>query len=254
MVLIVDADHPGTSEEAWTASVRMRELPSVEVPAPKRALIVAPHPDDEVLGAGGLIYRLLAASVHIEVLAVTDGEASHPDSATARAIDLAAVRSDEVVASLRHLGWDRPEVTRLGIPDGRVGQFEDVVADAIRLRLGPGDLCIAPWAQDGHPDHDPVGRASVTVSVEVGATLLAYLVWAWHWADPAGADLPWDQLAKLELGPGERKAKRCAVRSFRSQIRPLGPNPEDAPVLPPRVLQRFARAYEVYVLANKGMQ
>ena len=56
----------------------------------------------------------------IEVLAVTDGEASHPLSAAARAIDLAAVRTGEVVTSLRHLGWDQPEVTRLGIPDGHV--------------------------------------------------------------------------------------------------------------------------------------
>ncbi len=254
MSLIVDAENLGTTEEAWVASGRLQELPLVAVPEAHRALIVAPHPDDEVLGAGGLLHRLLAASVHIDVLAVTDGEASHPLSAAARAIDLAAIRSAEVVRSLSHLGWDQPEVTRLSIPDGHVGQFEDDVADAIRLRVRPGDLCIAPWARDGHPDHDAVGSASEAVCLEVGATLLCYLVWAWHWADPLGADLPWDRLARLNLGTTERDAKRRAVRAFHSQIHPLGPDPEDAPILPPAVLRRFARDYEVYVVAPETLR
>ena len=226
----------------------------MHVPEANRALIVAPHPDDEVLGAGGLVHRLLAASVDVEVVAVTDGEASHPLSAAARAIDFAAVRSAEVVTSLGHLGWDQPKVTRLGIPDGHVGQFEDEVADAIRRHLGPGDLCVGPWARDGHPDHDAVGRASEAVSAEVGAALLCFLVWAWHWTDPMGLDLPWDRLVRLNLVPAERDSKRRAVRSFHSQIRPLGPNPEDAPVLPAHVLRRFERDYEVYVLAHEGLR
>ena len=91
-------------------------------------------------------------------------------------------------------------------------------------------------------------RWSVT---EVDATLLCFLVWAWHWADPMSADLPWDRLARVELGPVERAAKRDAVRAFRSQIRPLGPHPEDAPVLPPPVLRRFERDFEVYVLGRR---
>jgi LmbE family N-acetylglucosaminyl deacetylase len=252
MSLVVDVEHPGTSEELWAASVRLRELPPVAVPTANRALIVAPHPDDEVLGAGGLLQKLLSASMDIEVLAITDGEASHPLSAAARAIDLATVRADEVVTSLRRLGWDQPEVTRLGIPDGHVESFEGDVAAAVRRRLGPGDLCLAPWSRDGHPDHDAAGRASEAVSVEVGATLLGFLVWAWHWADPMSPDLPWDRLARLDLSPGEWGAKRRAVRSFRSQIRPLGPDPEDAPVLLPPVLRRFARDYEVYVLGHQG--
>jgi LmbE family N-acetylglucosaminyl deacetylase len=253
MSLIVDAAHLGTTEETWAASVRLRELPPVAVPTANRVLIVAPHPDDEVLGAGGLMQRLVSASMDIEILALTDGEASHPLSATARTIDLAAVRASEVLTSLGHLGWDRPEVTRLGIPDGHVGAFEGDVAAAIRRRLGPGDLCVAPWSRDGHPDHDAAGRASEAVSVEVGATLLGFLVWAWHWADPMGPDLPWDRLARLDLASSERDAKRRAVHSFRSQIRPLGPDPEDAPVLLPPVLRRFERDYEVYVLGEKAL-
>ncbi len=40
------------------------------------ALVVAPHGDDEVLGAGGLIYRLVqsGAAVHVVFLAVDGSE------------------------------------------------------------------------------------------------------------------------------------------------------------------------------------
>ena len=254
MSLLVDAENLGTTEEAWAASDRLQELRHVAVPEAPRALIVAPHPDDEVLGAGGLMHRLLAASVQMELLAITDGEASHPLSSAARDIDLAAVRSAEVVTSLGQLGWGQPDVTRLSIPDGHVGQFEDDVADAIRRRVRPGDLCIAPWSGDGHPDHDAVGRASEAVCLETGAALLCYLVWAWHWADPLGADLPWDRMARLNLGTAERDAKRRAVRAFHSQIHPLGSDPEDAPILLPPVIRRFARDYEVYVLAQEVLR
>jgi LmbE family N-acetylglucosaminyl deacetylase len=252
MGLIVDADHRGTSESAWSASDRLRRVPPIDLPPVRRALVVAPHPDDEVLGAGGLVQRLLAASVDVQVLAVTDGEGSHPGSSSARAIDLTGLRAAEVVTAFGHLGWDRPGVTRLGIPDGHVGEYQHDVARAVRTRLGPGDLCVAPWAHDGHPDHDAVGRASEAASVEAGATLIGYLVWAWHWADPAGTDLPWSRLARMTLGPDESARKRRAVRAFRSQTLPLGADPEDAPVLPLHVLRRFLRSYEIYVLGPEG--
>jgi hypothetical protein len=110
-------------------------------------------------------------------------------------------------------------VTRLDIPDGHVGEYQDDVARVIRTRFDLGDPWIAPWAHVGHPDHDAVGRASDAGSAEAGATLFGYLVGAWHGADPAGTD---------------------------------GAEPEDAPVLPPNVLWRFSRSYEIYVLRPGG--
>ena len=41
----------------------------------ERALVLAPHPDDEVLGCGGTIARLTALGRHVEVAVVTRGTA-----------------------------------------------------------------------------------------------------------------------------------------------------------------------------------
>lgn len=241
MGLIVDAAHRGTSESDWSSSDRLRGVPAIDLPRVRRALVVAPHPDDEVLGAGGLVQRLLATSVDIQVLAVSDGEGSHPRPPAVRAVDLAGLRAAEVVTAFGHLGWDRPEVTRLGLPDGHVAEYKVNVDRAIRARLEPGDLCVAPWAHDGHPDHDAVGRASGTSSAEVGATLLGYLVWAWHWADPVGMDLPWIRLARMDLEPVESAPQApCCPRlqvpdpsSRRRPRRRSGPGSSRAAALPP---------------------
>ncbi|MGH6943228.1 MAG: PIG-L deacetylase family protein, partial [Geminicoccaceae bacterium] len=39
----------------------------------QRVLVIAPHPDDEVLGAGGTIARLCAAGSRVTVAVVTRG-------------------------------------------------------------------------------------------------------------------------------------------------------------------------------------
>jgi LmbE family N-acetylglucosaminyl deacetylase len=43
-------------------------------PSREKMVVIAPHPDDEVLGAGGLIAAQAFLGVEIVVVAVTDGE------------------------------------------------------------------------------------------------------------------------------------------------------------------------------------
>ena len=81
-------------------------------------MVVAPHPDDEVLGVGGVLAEVAGA----DVVAVTDGEASHPDSTVYSQEALAAVRRDETATALTALGQDPSWVFRLGHPDGRVDE------------------------------------------------------------------------------------------------------------------------------------
>jgi LmbE family N-acetylglucosaminyl deacetylase len=250
--LTVDASHLGTPESTWSSSGRIEALGPLELGRPRRVVVVAAHPDDEVLGAGGLIERVLDLGSIVEVIAVTDGEASHPYSAVTETMDLRSVRASESRIALRRLGWESPQVTRLCIPDGKVAEHLPYLSCVLAACLGPGDLCVAPWLRDGHADHDACGSAAVKVSDEVGASLLAFLVWAWHWADPEGADVPWARCRRLDLTRHQVARKRWGTSAFESQIRPLGSAPEDAPVLPAPLLRRFWRDYEVYVDDRSG--
>lgn len=230
----------GTGEDVWLSCLEAIGLPVLGLdPPPRRVVVAAPHPDDEVLAVGGLLALLAAVGARVEVLAVTDGEASNPGGSVPPA-ELARRRVQETTTALAALGVGAP-VRRLGLPDGGRERLERSVTGA--LQLGPGDWLLAPWERDGHPDHEAVARGCATAAARDGARLLSYPVWAWHWAEPD--DLPWDTARQVLLPEPVRARKARAVAAFTSQVAPLGPLPEDAPVLPPHVLARFARAFEV---------
>jgi LmbE family N-acetylglucosaminyl deacetylase len=202
------------------------------VPAGRgRVVVVAPHPDDEILGAGGTTAKLAAAGAEIVAVAVTDGEGSH----LGRSAELRRLRPLESAAAAAVLGAVPGTVHRLALHDGEVDAAD--VAGALVPLLDPDDLVLGPWLLDGHPDHEAVGRGCAIAAQELGTGVLSYLVWAWHWAWPA--DLPWTDAVRVDLGPELARRKQLAVRCFASQLD--GPDP----VLPTPVVERLTRPFEV---------
>lgn len=238
--MVSDIEGDGTGEDDWLP--HLVNLPSWQLgPVPDRTVVLAPHPDDEVLGVGGLMSLLQAAGSRIEVVAVTDGEASHPGGSLSTAA-LADVRRAETDRALAALGLPAT-VTHLELPDGGADGLEEPVLTA--LSLSPGDLLVAPWEGDGHPDHEAVGRAAQRAAARDGARLLRYPIWAWHWDSPSRGRLPLGRAERVALPRAVQHAKATAVRAFESQTTAIGPLPEDRPVLSAAVLARFARPFEV---------
>jgi LmbE family N-acetylglucosaminyl deacetylase len=229
----------GTAEARWQAWPAPHDWPALELNPGLPPIVVAPHPDDEILGVAGLLTMLGAG----ELVAVTDGEASHPGSSVHTPASLTALRRSETTAALARLGLAGAPVHRLGQPDG--GIDEDALTAALTPLLSPGRWCLATWRGDGHPDHEATGRAAARACERTGARLLEYPIWTWHWAEPDDPRVPWDRARRVPLTAAARAAKTAAVEAFASQIHPLGPDPADAAILPPHVLARFARPFEV---------
>ncbi|XVU21159.1 PIG-L deacetylase family protein [Actinoplanes sp. CA-054009] len=230
----------GTAEATWRAWPAMAEWPELALePGPRPPVVVAPHPDDEILGVAGL----MAALGDVRLVAVTDGEASHPGSTVYAPERLAAIRREETAEAMARLGLGRSAVVRLGQPDG--GVDEAALTETLAGLLGADQWCLATWRGDGHPDHEAVGRAAARACARTGARLLEYPIWTWHWATPGDARVPWERARRVPLEPHLLAAKQAAIEAFPSQIHPLGPDPADAAILPPHVLARFARPFEV---------
>ncbi len=238
-------DRPGTSEQTWIGSGVLDAVP-VRDPAavrpPGRVVVVAPHPDDEVLGLGGALAVWAALGTEIVVVAVTDGEGSHPGSPTLTPQQLVLRRADERRAALVALGLgvDAP-VVRLGLPDAAVtaGAVTTGLADV----LAPGDTCAVPVSGDGHPDHDATAVGGARAAAAAGAVCWSYPIWLWHWAQPH--DVSFARARRLVLPAPAERAKAAAIACFTTQIAPLSPDPRDAAVLPPEVLARFRRGSEI---------
>jgi LmbE family N-acetylglucosaminyl deacetylase len=240
-----------TPERVWRTSGGLDALPWVTIddllPAGTRLVVVAPHPDDEVLGCGGLLALAAAAGHPACVVAVTDGEASHPGSPLRRPERLRALRPRESRRALRGLG--DPEVVRLHLPDGAVSR--DGVRDALGPLIRGSDLVVTTWRGDGHPDHEETGHG---VAAALGAVVpagrrepLEVGVWLWDWAAPADPRVPWGRMRRLALPPAVRAAKRRALRRFTSQITP-DPATGAPPVVPARMLAYHGRPFETYLL------
>ena len=225
-----------TSERSWLEVVA--GLPLLELPALTAVTIVSPHPDDETLAAGGLIFALRSLGVAVQVLAVTDGEGSHPGHPA-----LAAVRCAEQSEALDRLGVDTAPV-RLGFADGAVAAGEAGLVDAIERHSSNAELIVAPWKGDGHTDHGACGRAALEAARRTGADVLAYPVWAWQWAHPA--DLAVLPMRRHELDEGAHEAKLSAMRCYPSQTT----GAFGAVILDEGVLARFRRRSEVFVDAR----
>jgi LmbE family N-acetylglucosaminyl deacetylase len=68
------------------------------------AVVVAPHPDDEILGCGGLLRHAAEQGMEVRVVAVTDGEACYPDEHWWTPERLRSARRAELAAALGELG------------------------------------------------------------------------------------------------------------------------------------------------------
>ena len=218
-------DAPGTGERSWAAwpwlsappSAALTELARRVVAGTGSAVIVAAHPDDEVLGVGGLMSMLAAAGTRLRLVAVTDGEQSHRGSADPDG--LAQRRTDETAAALRALGAPAAEVIRLRLPDSKVAGHQDELTAALASLSDGFSACFAPWDRDLHPDHEAAGRAARRAGP---ASLYYYPVWMWHWAGPADPRVPWDRALRIPLTPEAAAAKRAAVGCFASQVSDRG--------------------------------
>ena len=240
--------HGTTSAQwlTWPGWSGLRVTGAAElVPPGSRLVVVAPHPDDEILGAGGLLAAAARAGREILLAAVTDGQASHPGSGKWPEAELAAQRRRESAEALEVLGAGAAAVRRLGFPDGGVAARTAALTTALAGLLMASDVVVSPWRFDGHPDHEATGYATALAARGRGARHLEAPVWAWHWAAPGDPRVPWPRACVLYLGPILAQRKRAAIGCFTSQLEP-DPSTGAGPVLPPWAVARFRHGREVF--------
>lgn len=116
----------------------------------RRVLVLAPHPDDETLGPGGLIALACQGGASVRVLLLSAGEREQveepPDV-------LAAQRRGELSSALAALG-PVDLATLPGLDGGLTAQRQSLVPPmAEALRAFAPDLVLAPAPGDWHDDH-----------------------------------------------------------------------------------------------------
>src|SRR3984957_15932934 len=125
----------------------LRDLTALEGKTP---LILAPPPDDESLGCGGLIAACCRARILPQVAILTDGAASHPGSTPYPPARLAARREAEARTALGILGLPPEHSVFLRFPDTampRGGDAYEAAVAALAARCKAQSIVLRPWGE-----------------------------------------------------------------------------------------------------------
>lgn len=160
-------------------------------------LVLAPHPDDESLGCGGLIALLREAGSSVSVIFVTSGSASHT-SKTHPPNTLSKVRELEAIKACADLGVHLSNLHFLRAPDSKLdGLSKKVHAQIVRkisdiIEEGEYTAIALPWRRDPHPDHRVVNRLGEMALSKTDSNLTKFEFPIWLWKNGKKADWPLD--------------------------------------------------------------
>lgn len=185
-------------------------------------LILAPHPDDETLGCGGLIAQLCAAGTPPHVAIMTDGSHSHPNSKTHTPERLRHMREEEARSALRLLGLPVGQTWFLGHEDnedlpvaGPAYQFAARRLSGICETHGC-QVIIAPWRHDGLQDHEATATLAEHVALRDDLGLIFYPINGWSMEDAAVVEEAQPRGWRLDIS-GEIALKEKAIMAHASQ-------------------------------------
>ncbi|SHJ83996.1 N-acetylglucosaminyl deacetylase, LmbE family [Hymenobacter daecheongensis DSM 21074] len=220
-------------------------------------VVVAPHPDDESLGCGGLLALLRRAGQPVHTVLVSDGTMSHPNSLRFPAPARRALREAELREALEILGVETAQTLHMGLPDGAVptakatGFAAAVEQLSAYLEAHQPQTLLVPWRRDPHPDHRATSQLVHAACARLTASprLLEYVVWAWERADPAELPQP-SEVRGWRLDISSVVAlKQQAIAAHRSQLLPIIDDDPAGFQLSEGMLAHFAQPFEVYLEA-----
>ena len=249
------------------------QAPPGKRPAP-RAVVVAAHPDDETMGAGAMLPRLLAGS--LDLLHVTDGAPRHRSSWGRQEFrtwdEYAEARRSELLRALAVAGIPPERAHRLGLMDNETSF--DLAGVAYRLmerfaEMRPQVVITHPY-EGGHTDHDATAfaaRAACRLLERDGAQVPALVEFTSYHNEGGdrvyGRFLPFDGAPEtaVPLSWEERDRKRRMFDCFPTQHCVLRDVPVRVERYRPAPRYDFTSAphagrlrYERYPLGLKGKQ
>jgi LmbE family N-acetylglucosaminyl deacetylase len=170
-------------------------------------LVLAPHPDDEVIGPGGAVRRHVLAGAPVAVVVLTDGKwgGYDPDHT------LCQRRKAESIRAAQILGTQAPVF--LDAPDGNLSETREIL-DALQkiIRKHQPKYIYLPALTDQHHDHWATNSilnmllAQLPPDVALRLIIRGYEVWT-----PLPANRLVDITAVADL-------KRQAINAFTSQV------------------------------------
>ena len=214
-------------------------------------VVIAPHPDDESLGCGGLIAAWRARGNDARVVVLSDGTGSHPNSRAYPPEGLRLLREHETLAACSALGLSARHVTFMCLPDRFLPNEGPTARDAAARIAAVAGECDAgaiacTWQHDPHCDHQAAFAMARLARQDLpGVRLLAYSIWGWTLPDDM--DIADDVVGGFRVDISDHlAAKRRAIQAHRSQTTDLIFDDPAGFQLNEAMMKRFERPFEIF--------
>ncbi len=215
-------------------------------------IVFAPHPDDEVLGCGGLLTLKRIEGVPVCVAYITDGRASHPAHPVLTPEMLVVQRKAEAQTAMGLLGVERAALQFLEVPDGTLMHLNVPADDELIRRIAavlrstrPSEIFL-PYRHDGSSEHDAAFIFVVRALEQTGLQprILEFPVWSW-W-NPLLLIRPLFTSRKVWRSDfrGRENIKKQALATYVSQVEPTPP--WTMPVLSNKFVSFFTSSEEFF--------
>ncbi len=181
-------------------------------------LIIAPHPDDETIGCGGLISRLCALGRPPHVAILTGGSGSHRGCCDISESEVISHRRDLTLRSAQIMGLPESNIHTFDFTDGHIADLPPAQIERLNgliSELKP-DAIFLPHSGEGWPDHLAARKIGLDIAFE-NTVVYEYCVWMWYynvWR------LDWKNARRLKMSADEHATKLRAIDAY---IRPTAP-------------------------------
>jgi LmbE family N-acetylglucosaminyl deacetylase len=150
-------------------------------PVSGRVLVIAPHPDDELIGLGGTIKLHVKAKDRVKVVYVTDGSSGFPSNyrpTSREKREMADRRELEAREGMELIGVD--DLVFLGYKDGSFVVNESASKYTFQLlRNFKPDIIYMPYFFDSNRDHQHTLKLMMQVvgEVRIDIKIAMYEIW-----------------------------------------------------------------------------
>lgn len=213
-------------------------------------LIIAPHPDDEVLGCGGLIAKLVHKGIFPHIIMMTEGERSHDSCCTLLQENIAQTRHQLTLRAAKILGLPKNHIHCLHYPDGGITPSNKKETNKLRLLLQnlKCDTIFVPHWGEGWNDHIMVAQIIKELAI-TNVQIYEYCVWLWYyniW------NLSWEKARQLQMNNHEFSLKQKAMHQYVTPLAPCG-NPWSG-ILPELLIKANLWDKELYFKMDKNLE
>lgn len=200
--------------------VRNRSRYKPHIKTKDHILIIAPHPDDEVIGCGGLITRLVAEGHPPHIIILTGGENSHQGCCTSSHNEIKNARRELTRNALNILGVKEEYIHELDFPDGGISAThpEADKLSCLISKISPDIIFVPHWGE-GWPDHVNTARI-IKDMVSDDTQIYEYCVWMWYYNVWRG--LNWKNAFRQTMTQEEHRLKLAAIEAYIKPCAPCG--------------------------------